>query len=68
MGLGAAHHAALRLSRSQGVRVAFIAAGSAACHSIIADVHGACYTWGRNEKGQASAAARPPGHPPRPAA
>ena len=36
----------------QGVRVAFIAAGSAACHSVIGDVHGVCYTWGRNEKGQ----------------
>ena len=33
----------------QGVKVAFIAAGSAACHSIIGDVNGLCYTWGRNE-------------------
>ena len=32
--------------------MAFIAAGSAACHSIIGDVNGVCYTWGRNEKGQ----------------
>lgn len=35
--------------RSQRVKVAFIAAGSAACHSIIGDINGLCYTWGRNE-------------------
>jgi hypothetical protein len=33
----------------QGVRVRFIAAGSASCHSIIGDANGLCYTWGRNE-------------------
>ncbi|KAI7839928.1 hypothetical protein COHA_006322 [Chlorella ohadii] len=41
-----------RLKALEGVKVAFIAAGAAACHSIIADVNGVCYTWGRNEKGQ----------------
>ncbi len=30
----------------------FVAAGSAACHSLITDVNGTAYTWGRNEKGQ----------------
>lgn len=29
--------------------MAFIAAGAAASHSIIGDVNGVCYTWGRNE-------------------
>jgi hypothetical protein len=29
--------------------VQFIAAGSAACHCIIGDVDGRCFTWGRNE-------------------
>lgn len=37
---------------SQGIKVRFIACGSAACHSIIADAAGQCYTWGRNDKGQ----------------
>ena len=33
----------------QGVRVRFIAAGPAACHSIIGDMEGKVYSWGRNE-------------------
>lgn len=41
-----------RLKALMDVRIAFIAAGSAACHCIVADVAGVCYTWGRNEKGQ----------------
>ncbi|KAL6766701.1 hypothetical protein ACKKBG_A37020 [Auxenochlorella protothecoides x Auxenochlorella symbiontica] len=36
----------------QGIRVSFIAAGSSAFHSVIADTEGRCYTWGRNDKGQ----------------
>lgn len=32
--------------------MAFIATGSAACHSVAGDVDGRCYVWGRNEKGQ----------------
>ena len=27
----------------------FVASGSSACHSIIGDINGLCYTWGRNE-------------------
>lgn len=34
---------------SQGVKVMFIAAGSGACHCILGDEAGQCYTWGRNE-------------------
>ena len=34
---------------AQGVKVMFVAAGSGACHSIIGDAAGKCYTWGRNE-------------------
>ena len=30
----------------------FIAAGSAACHSVVGDIAGRCFVWGRNEKGQ----------------
>ncbi|GAB4819969.1 hypothetical protein N2152v2_007015 [Parachlorella kessleri] len=41
-----------RIKSLEGVKVKFIAAGSAACHSIIGDSSGLCYTWGRNEKGQ----------------
>lgn len=41
-----------RLKGLTGVKVAFIAAGSAAIHCIAGDVNGVCYTWGRNEKGQ----------------
>lgn len=33
----------------QDVKIAFIAAGSAAAHCIVGDVNGVCYTWGRNE-------------------
>ncbi len=33
----------------QDVRIAFIAAGSAACHCIAGGVDGKLYTWGRNE-------------------
>eukprot|EP00879_Flechtneria_rotunda_P014497 GHRR01015149.1.p1 GENE.GHRR01015149.1~~GHRR01015149.1.p1 ORF type:complete len:445 (+),score=126.49 GHRR01015149.1:103-1437(+) len=36
----------------QDVKVAFIAAGSAAAHCIVGDINGVCYTWGRNERGQ----------------
>jgi len=36
----------------QGVKVAFIASGSAASHSVIGDITGRCFVWGRNEKGQ----------------
>ena len=32
----------------QGIKVVFVAAGSAACHSIIGDAEGRCYAWGRN--------------------
>ena len=32
----------------QGIKIVFVAAGSAACHSIIGDVEGRCYSWGRN--------------------
>ena len=34
---------------TQGVKVMFVAAGSGACHSIIGDAEGTCYTCGRNE-------------------
>ncbi|CAK0738461.1 hypothetical protein CVIRNUC_001046 [Coccomyxa viridis] len=34
------------------VRIAFIAAGSAACHCLAGGMDGKLYTWGRNEKGQ----------------
>ena len=30
----------------------FIAAGAAACHSVVGDASGRCFVWGRNEKGQ----------------
>lgn len=33
----------------QGIRIRFVAAGSAACHCIVGDMDGKCYTWGRNE-------------------
>lgn len=33
----------------QDVRIAFIAAGSAACHCLAGGVDGKLYTWGRNE-------------------
>ena len=36
----------------QGVKVKWIAAGSAACHSVIGDAEGRCWTWGRNEVSQ----------------
>jgi hypothetical protein len=35
----------------QGIKVMFIAAGSAAVHCIAGDANGVCYTWGRNEVG-----------------
>ena len=38
--------------RSPGKNIKFIAAGSAACHSVAVDDEGTCYVWGRNEKGQ----------------
>ena len=34
----------------QDVKITFIAAGSAACHSVAIDQDGKCYVWGRNEK------------------
>ena len=34
------------------MKISFIAAGSAACHSVALDVEGRVYVWGRNEKGQ----------------
>lgn len=33
----------------QDIRIAFIAAGSAACHCLAGGVDGKLYTWGRNE-------------------
>ena len=33
----------------QGIKIAFIAAGSAAVHCIAGDMDGRLYTWGRNE-------------------
>lgn len=30
----------------------FVASGPAACHSVVGDISGRCYVWGRNEKGQ----------------
>eukprot|EP00887_Chlorella_sp_A99_P000240 scaffold13.g240.t1 len=41
-----------RIRALEGVKVAFVAAGASACHTVIADVNDTCYTWGRNEKGQ----------------
>ncbi|KIZ03267.1 putative Protein RCC2 like protein, partial [Monoraphidium neglectum] len=41
-----------RLKGLDNIRVAFVAGGSTAVHALIGDVNGACYTWGRNEKGQ----------------
>lgn len=41
-----------RLKALQGIKVAFVASGPSAMHTVIADVNGLCYTWGRNEKGQ----------------
>mmetsp|Transcript_40455 Transcript_40455/g.114559 ORF Transcript_40455/g.114559 Transcript_40455/m.114559 type:complete len:458 (+) Transcript_40455:142-1515(+) len=41
-----------RVKSLLGVKIMFVAAGSAACHSICGDAEGRCYTWGRNEKGQ----------------
>lgn len=41
-----------RVKSLMGVKIKMVASGSAACHSIIADIEGRCYTWGRNEKGQ----------------
>ncbi len=36
---------------AQSVKVKWIAAGPAACHSLIGDASGRCWTWGRNEVG-----------------
>ena len=33
----------------QGIKVKWIASGPAACHSVIGDADGRCWTWGRNE-------------------
>ena len=38
-----------RLKALTGVKIRFVAAGSAACHCLALDVNGLCYTWGRNE-------------------
>lgn len=40
------------LWRLQGIKVAFIATGSAAVHAAVGTVDGLVYAWGRNEKGQ----------------
>ncbi|KAL3142373.1 hypothetical protein ABBQ38_002709 [Trebouxia sp. C0009 RCD-2024] len=44
--------APVRLKSLMGVKIMFVAAGAGACHSIIGDEAGQCYTWGRNERGQ----------------
>ncbi|GMH42697.1 hypothetical protein BSKO_10616 [Bryopsis sp. KO-2023] len=41
-----------RIKTLMGVKIRFVAAGSAACHCIAGDMDGRCFTWGRNEKGQ----------------
>lgn len=41
-----------KISSLAGVKIAWIAGGSAAVHCIAGDVDGAVYTWGRNDKGQ----------------
>lgn len=41
-----------KLKELQDKRICYIAAGSAACHSVAIDEEGTCYVWGRNEKGQ----------------
>ncbi len=33
----------------QDVKVMWVAAGPSACHSVIGDAEGRCWTWGRNE-------------------
>ena len=33
----------------QDVKIRFVAAGPTACHCIVGDMDGRCYTWGRNE-------------------
>ena len=33
----------------QGIKVMFVASGAGACHCIIGDAAGKCFTWGRNE-------------------
>ena len=42
----------LYLSRSQGIKIAFVSSGPAAVHCLAGDVDGNLYSWGRNEKGQ----------------
>ena len=51
------------LSALQGVKVAFVAAGASACHTVIADVAGVTYTWGRNEVRQHTLRGLPPWQP-----
>lgn len=41
-----------RIKVMMGVKVRFIASGSAASHSIVGDAEGRVYTFGRNDKGQ----------------
>ena len=43
------NHGSHSFNGSQDVRIAFIAAGSAACHCLAGGVDGKLYTWGRNE-------------------
>ena len=46
---GAQHHPQVLGPAMQDVRIAFIAAGSAACHCLAGGMDGKLYTWGRNE-------------------
>lgn len=41
-----------RLKVLHDVKIMWVAAGPSACHSVIGDSQGRCWTWGRNEKGQ----------------
>mmetsp|Transcript_4294 Transcript_4294/g.9316 ORF Transcript_4294/g.9316 Transcript_4294/m.9316 type:complete len:473 (+) Transcript_4294:148-1566(+) len=41
-----------KLKNLEGIRIAFVAAGSTAVHCLAGDTEGRLYTWGRNEKGQ----------------
>ncbi|KAF5837112.1 regulator of chromosome condensation 1/beta-lactamase-inhibitor protein II [Dunaliella salina] len=41
-----------RLKVLEGVRIMFVAGGSAAVHCLAGDADGNLYSWGRNEKGQ----------------
>ncbi|KAL7605363.1 hypothetical protein Lser_V15G18623 [Lactuca serriola] len=41
-----------RLRPLVGVDIRFVASGCASSHCVALDIHGRCYTWGRNDKGQ----------------